>query len=111
VQAADNNKENAVKKLSVISLGAVALGLALTGSAPSQAAVAVRVGVAAPADECATYRVRRPHRVVRYQYCNEPVWTGEPVVVGGVTYRENLHYRTHLGHREFWIRGHWVRHD
>src|SRR5262249_9573561 len=86
-------------KTSIITLGALLVGSALMGAAPAKAAVAVSVGVAAPAEECVTYR-QHPHRIVaRYSYCNEPVWSGDPIVVEGVTYRENLHYRMHEGHR------------
>lgn len=101
-----------MNKLSLVALGAVLLGTAITAGEPAQAAVRVSVGVAAPAQECVTYKARH-HRVVvaRYAYCNEPVYAGEPIVISGVTYRENLHYRMHRGHREFWIKGRWVRHD
>jgi len=99
-----------VKKTSIVAMGAMLVGTALVASAPVKAAE-VTVGVAAPADECVTYRAH-PHKVVaRYAYCDQPVWTGDPLVIDGVTYHENLHYRTWHGHREFWIKGRWVRHD
>ena len=94
----------------IISLGALALGVALAGSASTQAAV-VAVGVAAPADECVKYRAHHPHRVVKYEYCDAPVYSGDPIVIEGVTYHDNLHYRMHEGHREFWVKGRWVVHD
>ena len=97
-----------MNKIPIIALGALALGVALTGAPPAKAAVAVSVGVAAPAEECIAYR---KHHTLRFAYCDEPVYVGEPVVIEGVTYRENLHFRMHRGHREFWIRGRWRRHD
>jgi hypothetical protein len=104
-------------KHSMIALGALVLGAALASGAPAYAAkVGVTVGVGAPVvvapgpvvvDECVAYT---KHHTIRYAYCGYPVYSGEPVIIEGVTY-SNVHFRTHAGHREFWIKGHWVRHD
>lgn len=97
-----------MRKTSLVALGAVLLGTALVGATPAKAGVVVSVGIAAPATECVTYR---KHHRMRYAYCSSPVYVGEPIVIEGVTYRENLHYRMSNGHREFWVKGRWVRHD
>ena len=102
-----------MKKSAWIALGALAVAAAMPAATPARAAVAVGVTTTVPADACVKYRTRHHGRVVvaKYAYCNEPVWTGEPIVYEGVTYRENLHFRTHNGHRQFWIKGRWIDHD
>jgi hypothetical protein len=97
-----------VRKTSIVALGALLAGTALLGAAPAKAAVHVSIGIPAPATECVEYR---KHHHIRYAYCAEPEWSGEPVVIEGVTYREHLHWRKHNGHREFWVKGKWVVHD
>ena len=99
-----------MKKTLFFALGAMVLASSLA-SAPVKAAVAVSVGIAAPADECVKYRAHHRRHVVRYEYCDAPVWSGDPIVLEGVTYHDNLHYRMWHGHRQFWVKGHWVVHD
>jgi hypothetical protein len=91
------------------TLGALVIGAALGGTAATTPAQAARVviGVAAPATECVVYRKnRRSHK--RFVYCDSPVWTGEPIIYEGVTYRDNLHFKVIGGKRHFWIKGRWV---
>lgn len=92
-------------------LGAIVVGSSLPVATPANAAVAVRIGIAAPTTECVTFRKNRHRYRVKYAYCAEPEWTGGPVVIEGVTYRENLHYRMVGGKRHFWIKGRWVKAD